>query len=165
MFMDELKDSKYVHAVSTKQCEFGKFSDFNYWEYGDIRGGTPAILVANLGYLSFFHSTYIYCNSSYKTYFMGAYVISSTYPFKVLKITTNPIVTKDLIYNPKEGPRGQSIVFPMSYYLLDKSNNTIENSHTKPDKVILSLGYRDDYAIVLTLDYDTLVSSLSDVDC
>eukprot|EP01035_Chromulina_nebulosa_P019150 gene19150-24991_t len=214
MFMNEIKDSRYVYPVNTITCDIRTYSKLNHWEYGDIRGGTPAVFIANLGYLAFFHSTLPNSKEQHEAVFMngvkdsqyvhpvesiqcglrkfnkkyywvygdfrggtsailipnlGAYVISTTTPFKLLRISTNPIITSDLIYDPIQDPRPrkESIVFPMSYYPVDVNGKPIDttNSNVKPKKLVLTIGYKDQYGKVLRIDYDKLIDSLTEVHC
>ena len=65
------------------------------WLYGELRGGTPAVLINNSFYFSFFHSSNEPKESGddvLKTYVMGAYVFCKKPPFKILKISALPIV-------------------------------------------------------------------------
>lgn len=51
------------------------------WEYGDIRGGTPAHLVSKHEYLAFFHSNIKLKGNARWTYFMGCFMFTSHPPF------------------------------------------------------------------------------------
>jgi len=83
------------------------------WNYGTLRGGTPALLVDG-EYLSFFHSgTVLASTASFNAnlwhYFMGAYTFSSEPPFRIKKITPVPIVSEGF-YTESHCPK--RIVFP-----------------------------------------------------
>lgn len=66
------------------------------WKWGELRGGTPALLEKDC-YIGFFHS----CKSIksvqskgkiMRHYFMGAYVFSNNPPFAIEKISAKPII-------------------------------------------------------------------------
>ena len=70
------------------------------WHWGDLRGGTPALLINEDEYLAFFHSsTYLpSLHSKGKTvqhYFMGAYTFSSKAPFEITRMSPEPIIGKN----------------------------------------------------------------------
>lgn len=75
------------------------------WQWGELRGGTPAILMDN-EYLAFFHSSIdmVSLHSKGKKvphYFMGAYTFSREPPFEITRISPEPIIGKNF-YNGKE---------------------------------------------------------------
>ncbi len=66
------------------------------WDWGQPRGGTPALLVGDQ-YLAFFHSSKLMITSQSKGkkishYFMGAYTFSREPPFSITAISPEPIV-------------------------------------------------------------------------
>ncbi|HSX04017.1 MAG TPA: hypothetical protein VLG76_04750 [Rhabdochlamydiaceae bacterium] len=68
------------------------------WEYGELRGSTPAQLIGE-EYLSFFHSgkyTSSQASPGYDLwhYYMGAYTFSPDPPFEMTKMTPIPIVAE-----------------------------------------------------------------------
>eukprot|EP01041_Mallomonas_annulata_P010716 gene10716-22376_t len=73
-------------ASSTMMTDF-------YWCLGDIRGGTPALLIGDR-YLTFFHSRKGNMATTKDTYFMGAYTFAAEPPFQILSITAEPIIAK-----------------------------------------------------------------------
>ncbi len=87
------------------------------WTWGELRGGTPALLVDDR-YLAFFHSS-----KAMKTvqsegknalhYFMGAYTFSSDPPFEITAISPAPIIG-DTFYHAPEYPTWKPlrVVFP-----------------------------------------------------
>jgi len=94
------------------------------WEWGVLRGGTPAIL-DNGEYLAFFHSskeikTQQTKGKKYQHYFMGGYTFSAKPPFELTKITTHPIIGKGF-YNGDtyEGKTWKPlrVVFPGGFYV------------------------------------------------
>jgi predicted GH43/DUF377 family glycosyl hydrolase len=68
------------------------------WDYGQVRGGTPAIKW-NGQYVTFFHSA-LNDNGKYwvdgRTYFVGAYTFEPKPPFKVTAITKIPLMKGEL---------------------------------------------------------------------
>jgi len=173
VYHDEIVPTMLLPVYSDSSCNKMKYTSGQSWDYGDIRGGTQAILIPGYGYLSFFHSNKVFCNEgnySYKSYYMGAYIFSDTVPFKLLKISSQPIMSKDLTYDIKNGVQHGGIVFiivfPMSYWLEDNTGKIIEGDVTiKPSTVVLSVGYNDETAKIVKLDFDVLIESLTDVNC
>jgi predicted GH43/DUF377 family glycosyl hydrolase len=87
---------EYKDTGKSLNC-IGIFKD-NYsvkWPFGDVRGGCPPINYDNGKLIWFFHSvkkinTHIGDDS--KVYMIGAYLTTSTYPFKVTDISTHPVL-------------------------------------------------------------------------
>lgn len=92
------------------------------WPWGELRGGTNAILLDQDHYLAFFHSS-TYCatlhsqGKNIQHYFMGAYLFSATPPFALTHISPVPIIGKNF-YHGKEYKTWKSlrVVFPMSCF-------------------------------------------------
>lgn len=61
------------------------------WEYGQIRGGTPPVLVDGL-YYTFFHSSTPY-NVKQRQYHTGCLAFEAKPPFAVKRITLEPLLT------------------------------------------------------------------------
>ncbi len=83
------------------------------WDYGTLRGGTPAMLVDG-EYLSFFHSGIVIASpASFGQdlwhYFMGAYTFSAEPPFRIKKMTPTPIMS-DGFYTESFLPK--RVIFP-----------------------------------------------------
>jgi len=85
------------------------------WHYGEIRGGTPPVLVDDIcglegpQYLTFFHSSLPW-KKKQRRYYMGAYTFEAMAPFRVTAITTQP-----LLCGSEEDTRingGPLVVFP-----------------------------------------------------
>lgn len=79
------------------------------WPYGELRGGTPPILV-NDEYFSFFHSSYYDESIKKKVYVMGLYVFEAVPPFAITKISKIPLAIGDST-DPK-APKHFAVVFP-----------------------------------------------------
>lgn len=151
-----LKPHRIFHPLLTGQgtCEtLASTTGLINWNFGELRGGTPAILDNNQ-YLAFFHST-----KSMKTvhsdgaclphYFMGAYTFSSQPPFEITNISANPIVApgfyKGLVYEPYWHP--VRVIFP-SGLILDEQF------------IWVSYGRQDHEAWVVKMDKQKLLESL-----
>ena len=61
------------------------------WPHGEVRGGTPLTLVGN-ELIGFFHSSTTWLHEK-RRYYMGAYALSSTPPFTLVRITEKEILT------------------------------------------------------------------------
>lgn len=85
------------------------------WDYGTIRGGTPAIKYGN-SYLAFFHSAKnIKPGDEWqggRLYSMGAYVFEDKPPFRVTHITKVPIMRGDGYHKNPHHQGILEVVFP-----------------------------------------------------
>lgn len=79
-------------------CQYKTEWDSSVWESGAIQGstpkiggGTPPIRIGN-EYFSFFHSSVLMENKK-RRYHMGAYSFEAKPPFRVTRITSNPILS------------------------------------------------------------------------
>ncbi len=87
------------------------------WEWADsngLRGGTPAILINDDEYLTFFHSnTWL---GEIRQFFMGALIFSAHYPFLPKKISKIPLIGDNFyrwpIYVAKWGWGPSRVVYP-----------------------------------------------------
>ncbi len=61
------------------------------WDYGEIRGGTPPVRVGD-EYVSFFHSSLPWKNLQ-KRYYAGAYAFEAKPPFRITKMTSEPLLS------------------------------------------------------------------------
>lgn len=89
------------------------------WPFGELRGGTPAIQINDLHYLSFFHSSMLMQTEQSQGkmvthYFMGAYLFETSPPFSITHISNQPIVGKNFYNGPEFKPYWKPIlaVFP-----------------------------------------------------
>jgi hypothetical protein len=124
------------------------------WNYGEIRGGSNAVLVDVDGhepcYLSFFHSSKHLTGNSYLTYFMGAYTFSAQQPFKLLAASPYPIVHDDLYQGPWAFITARRID-----YVPFPTGLSIQNGI-----VYLSLGHQDWRGLMVKLNASQLLNSL-----
>lgn len=119
----------------------------NVW--GEIRGGSPAKLVDDM-YLNFFHS-WNYCpeqNSYY--YVMGAYFFQAKPPFKILAITSEPIVF-DGIYSAPHRLDHLHQFYPAGFVIEKKDGKTILH---------VSCGENDTSIRIVSIDKDALLASM-----
>lgn len=96
------------------------------WDWGILRGGTPACIEKE-GYLAFFHSSIematAYSNGKKIThYFIGAYLFAHKPPFTLLKISPEPIISKNFYCGTRYKPYWKPIrcVFPCGYVSNDR---------------------------------------------
>lgn len=78
------------------------------WRHGEIRGGTPPVMV-NDEYWTFFHSSLV--EDDHKRYYMGAYAFQTTPPFRITRMTPNPILSGSPQDPMPEGKKS-AVVFP-----------------------------------------------------
>ena len=123
-----LKPHRIFHPIlGTGECETVAVSNSDIrWEWGELRGGTPGLIDGNQ-YLSFFHSSIdmptIHSEGKVIShYFMGAYAFSLDPPFKITKVSPEPIMGKNF-YNgavPKPYWKPLRVVFPGGFVFDDQ---------------------------------------------
>lgn len=137
----------------TKKCEtFAKTSSNINWPWGELRGGTPA-LVEGDEYLAFFH-TYkdmatVHSNGKkISHYFIGAYTFELNPPFAITRISSKPIVAKGFYTGPAYKTwKPLRVVFPMGYV-------------ADENYVWLSYGKQDHEVWIAKIDKKALLNSL-----
>ena len=127
------------------------------WDFGILRGGTPAIKIGD-EYLSFFHSSIPMASlqSNGQTmlhYFMGAYTFSSSPPFELKRMSKEPIVGKDF-YN---GPNHYKPYWKPGMYIFP-AGILIEE-----EKIWVTYGRQDHEIWIAKLDKRGLLESLIDI--
>ena len=130
------------------------------WQWGELRGGTPAILDGD-SYISFFHSSIIMPSvhsngKKIQHYVMGAYRFSARPPFALTHVSPEPIVGKGF-YEGKEYPTWKPlrVIFPMGCIVGD-------------EHIWVSYGRQDFEIWVATFDKKKLYASLvpcSSIEC
>lgn len=117
------------------------------WNWGTIRGGTPATLV-NGEYLTFFHSSLRMKSKASGTtkphYFMGAYTFSSQPPFAITRISALPITAKGMYTRTDYAAL---VIFPCGYFV-------------QGENVYVSYGRNDREVWVAEISLQKLLSSL-----
>lgn len=97
VFMPSLLDGKCETGACTMMENF-------HWKWGELRGGTPAVLDHD-HYIGFFHSFMDMASVQSKGkiishYFMGAYCFNSKFPFALTHMSPEPIVGKTFYGGP-----------------------------------------------------------------
>ncbi len=86
------------------------------WDFGQIRGGTPALLLGDQ-FITFFHSSFPASLHKGRAYVMGAYLFDSAPPFTVRFMTINPLgALSDYTQD-----NSSKIVFPAGLVILEDS--------------------------------------------
>jgi predicted GH43/DUF377 family glycosyl hydrolase len=124
------------------------------WKYGEMRGGSPAVLINDDYYLSFFHSSALVNYPGITSYFMGAYLFENKPPFRISHITPFPLMSRDFLNYEKFGwpyRKVDFIAFPMGYIYDD-------------DYIYVSYGRNDKESWILKLKRFEFLSSLIKVE-
>lgn len=149
--MDNLENPDYVQITQQKDIV-----DHLLWtkKWGKPLGGTPARLVDG-EYLSFFHSKFRDRSGVY-WYVMGAYTFEPTPPFRITRISPNPILFEgiyDSEYRNTAEPC-KCIIFPCGYAIKQRNGHTI---------LYLACGENDSAIKVVAFDKDALLETLTPV--
>jgi len=136
-------------------CEtFSKSARPIYWDWGQLRGGTPALLINPDEYLAFFHSSINMPSLHSKGkivrhYFMGAYVFSAHPPFEIKRMSSEPIIGKNF-YLGKEHQTWKPlhVVFPGGFVFDDRY-------------IWIAYGRQDHEIWIVKLDKERLLNSLT----
>jgi predicted GH43/DUF377 family glycosyl hydrolase len=147
---------KVFHADRTGHCKTVGFTEgLIKWDWGQLRGGSPAIRLGE-EYLGFFH-----CSTALKTqhskgkkithYFMGAYTFAPEPPFAITAISSKPII-------------GQGFYEPQNYNTWKPLLGAFPSGYIFDDKFIwVSFGKQDHEVWVVKLDRAKLLNSLVSV--
>jgi hypothetical protein len=125
------------------------------WEWGNLMGGTPALLIDN-NYLSFFHSNKamatVQSNGQVMNhYFMGAYTFEAQYPFAITGISPHPIVANSFYHGPMYNTwKPLRVIFPSGFIV-------------EGNDIWVSYGRQDHEMWVVKMDKTKLLSSLKPV--
>jgi len=170
-----------MHVVKLEHpVDFGNFDNYKstllttvsstqedslQWNFGGIRGGTPAHLINPEEYLTFFHSMSHLPGNPKSTYFMGALTLSSSPPFRIVRISQVPLVNKHLYEGPWSRNRFKDyIVFPMGYVFIFNSTQVLTDIAARIDyqsvDVLLSFGYQDYQGWTAKMNLDELIKSM-----
>lgn len=140
--------------LGLEKCETFSSSEASIdWNYGELRGGTPALLHEDQ-YLSFFHSSLKMSteHSGGKAmlhYFMGAYTFSAVPPFEITQISQEPIIGKNFYKGEYYKPYWGSVrcIFPCGFIIEDLY-------------IYVSYGRQDHEIWIAKLDKQALLQSL-----
>lgn len=129
------------------------------WDWGELRGGTPALLIDKNYYISFFHSCLEMASLHSKGetvlhYFIGAYLFTSEPPFEISKISPEPIIGTNFYHGEDYEPywKPVRVVFPCGLL--------VEN-----DSIWISYGRQDHEIWIAKLAKQELLESLIPVSC
>jgi predicted GH43/DUF377 family glycosyl hydrolase len=159
MLAYSLEPHKIFHYIpQSEKCEtIALSSKFIKWEYGELRGGTPAILDGE-NYLSFFHSSIDMLtahsnNRKISHYFMGAYTFSATPPFELTSASKKPIIGKGFYKGEYYKPYWKSVrcIFPCGLL--------IEEPY-----IYVSYGRQDHEIWIVKMDKQLLLDSLKGIE-
>ena len=119
----------FGHTVS-----FSGATDY-CWNFGTARGGTPALRVGD-EYLAFFHSNVNMNQHRVMTYVVGAYTFSAHPPFRLLRMSPEPIMpiewTTDFTYK-----RTDIVIFPVSFLVDETYVNLTYGKDEKTGNVVV----------------------------
>lgn len=146
-------------SIATTHNDNNYLNISKLWKWGELRGGTPSIYIpSNNYYLSFFHSSNIpkKNNDWLQTYVFGCYTFCSKHPYKILKMSSQPIIHTSMyegtwLNDPISATYIDYVNFPMSFI--------IENEF-----IYLSYGSQDKDGYVMKIDYQHLYNSLIDIN-
>lgn len=119
------------------------------WNYGIIRGGTPAILVDDK-YLGFFHSSQRNPETKKYTYYVGAYLFSNVPPFTLEKASRHPFFHTNFYSTCKSAKSESQVIFPGGFII-------------KGDKIFLCYGENDNAIKIMVLNKERLYTTLQNV--
>ena len=151
IFFPRLDGSEICDTIASTE-ESGR------WDYGVLRGGTPAFL-ENDQYLSFFHTSKKMASVHSKGkeilhYFIGAYTFSKEPPFTITAMSQEPIIGKNFYHGIHyEKPYWGTVrcVFPCGFI-------------SDPDFIWLAYGRDDHECWIAKLDKHMLLQTLVPVN-
>lgn len=117
------------------------------WRFGEIRNGTPPVLVDGLFY-SFFHSSLPW-KGNYRRYYMGALTFEPEPPYKIVGLTPEPLLagSQNDIWQLRKPP----CVFPCGAIL-------------RSGKWLVTLGVNDLKAGWVELEHASLIEHIKPVE-
>lgn len=107
---------------------------YHRYRFGELRGSTNAIDIGDR-YLAIFHSVHRHPSSTYITYWIGAITFSKHPPFRLLSITSEPLMD-EVLYTVAWHPLYRNrkldyVLFPTALRLIDQ------------DTLLFSFGWQD----------------------
>ncbi len=141
------------NEATTISCTHSNVS----WDFGELRGGTPAILDGD-EYLAFFHSSMNMSTVHSKGqkiphYFMGAYTFNKEPPFEITNISNKPIISLGFYEGKEYTPYWHpvKVIFPCGFIATKRF-------------VYISYGRQDHEIWLVKLDKQGLKESLIPVE-
>ncbi len=142
---------------NSESCNFFSMSTPNItWDWGEIRGGTPALRIGSK-YLAFFHSSIdmVSIHSEGNTtlhYFVGAYAFEKDAPFRITHVSKEPIIGENFYHGEKYPYYWKPVqaVFPCGFFY-------------DGEFIYLSYGRQDHEIWIAKLDREKLFKSLIQV--
>jgi predicted GH43/DUF377 family glycosyl hydrolase len=136
-----------------QRCEVSAYTHNSiHWNWGALRGGTPALLEGE-EYLSFFHSskemrTLQSKGKKISHYFIGAYTFSKHPPFHITRVSSQPIIGRHFYDGlPYKTWKPLRVVFPCGFV-------------SDPHYIWIVYGKQDHEIWVAKLDKEKLFKSL-----
>lgn len=130
----------FIHEEIAHTVSLTRLLPKYHWQWGEMRGGSPALRYNSTHYLTFFHSSGKFSHKWIISYYMGAYLFQSHPPFAITHISTNPIIAPNMI-NESLGWAYKVVdivVFPMSF-ILDSDFIYVSYGHNDRDGWIAKL--------------------------
>jgi predicted GH43/DUF377 family glycosyl hydrolase len=134
--------------IKTGDCKQAARYCINWqWQWGEIRGGTPALQLGET-LLTFFHSSIpsdLKKSKGGRLYMMGAYIFDAHFPFTPQRVTALPLGEKE--YYTKENrhnvvfPGGIAIKEDLIHVAWGKNNKQIYITTFEKSKLLNSLGF------------------------
>jgi predicted GH43/DUF377 family glycosyl hydrolase len=118
-----------------------------HWKWGEMRGGTPPILVRDR-YYSFFHSSFQ--DRALLRYVMGCYSFEAKPPFKITSVSRVPLLRPGIKDRPSTCHPELAVVYPCGSWLL--------GSHW-----LVSYGYHDSFCRIIGLHHDRILSNMAEI--
>jgi hypothetical protein len=139
---------------------------WNEERFGYPVGGTRAIQLFPEYYLALFHSQRFSYYKAKVTYYMGAYIFSSSYPFEIVAMSRSPIVPAyDLYHNNfPDKAMGRNKIRDSDLPRYDNTNRIlfpIGLERLNEEELIISLGYNDRSPYFLRLKISDLLLGMS----
>lgn len=113
------------------------------WPYGEIRGGTPPILIDGVWH-TLFHSSVLEADTGRLMYYAGLYTFKNELPFTITRVSASPCMTG----NPEHGHYHKHVVFPCGII-------------PEGDQWLVSYGSNDEECRLTYLVYKELVKGLA----
>lgn len=155
----------------------------DWWKLGELRGGSPAHLINDREYLTFFHSLIHLPDQGRGTYWMGALTFSAHPPFRLLRISSAPLVDDELYQGPWMRQRFDYVYYPVAFLFVHrdtaKGGNESVYSNSYPSHIedkncssgldaqgvqlLMSFGRQDDNTFLTDINLCDLDASLVDV--